>query len=1046
MIRGGAGTLVSGGLALTLGLLALWAAQGLTAPLTDAILACLIAGSLLGLTFLNALELLGGSSQRASGTYVLAQEVIGGAFGFLVGWLLLVGSLVLTALLSRLASAHLLSLFSPMVSRDERIVALLLLALLVLARLTLQPSRLRLLWPFPVLLLLAVDVGVGRRLGQAQGLAGEMSLRQLAIWLVLAYAPLEAVISARTWGPRPQHLLPAAVVAVLVALLLSFCIAMPVLLQAGSDSPAISLVAAIVEGTRLNRAWGLAGVGLGLLIAADVSLRLSLGTLRGLSQFGALPRVLEETPEKLKAPPRLLLLAFAGVGLLELFAPQSLLAELMQVSWLLVVLAVNITAIYSRQVEPERRRPFQVPFYPLVPALALGIGLTLLAALAPSAGPIAVALLLLGEVLYLSYCRAHQAQALIGTSVFVGEEIPPKPEDGFRVLVPVPVVSSEERGRVLPVAVALAEARGGDVILLRVIPAADPQATEERRPLAAEEEQLFRWAVAGEDSPVRVYPVTRLGRDPTAGILATAMDMGCDLIVLSWRVREAGAPLGRVLDPVVRRAPCDVVIVTHKPEVNFPERHELRRILVPVGGGPNAALAARLAAQLVHGDGGVVTLMHLVHPRATLEERAEGQARVEEAAEELEHLGLESVGIGTQVIEAQSVAAGLAAAGVEHDLVLMGASEQSLLDQFLFGNLPERVARLCPRPVVIVRRFQSLPRFWLRRVWDTLYGAVPTLNLQARAEVYRQIRRGARPNVDFFVMIGLAAIIATFGLLQSNAAVIIGAMLVAPLFTPILALTLGIAQGDGRLLWIAADSLLRGVGLATGCAFLMGMVMPAQTITEEMLARTQPSMLDLGIALASGAAGAYAVARKDVSAALPGVAIAAALVPPLATAGLGLAWAEGAIVGGAMLLFVTNLTAIVLAGAILFLLLGFRPAPRRELQARLRRGLVMVSLSLFLISIPLAWVSVRSLMAARVRRRVEAVLLEQFEREAGLELALLTVEEDDHGLRVMATVRMAGQISQEYASILQQALVADLRRPVRLRLVVWPIIEVPGHE
>jgi len=363
----------------------------------------------------------------------------------------------------------------------------------------------------------------------------------------------------------------------------------------------------------------------------------------------------------------------------------------------------------------------------------------------------------------------------------------------------------------------------------------------------------------------------------------------------------------------------------------------------------------------------------------------------------------------------------------------------------LFGNVPEQIARACPSPVVIVKRYRGLPRFWLQRTWDALYAAVPTLSSEEQIEVYKEVRRGARPDVDFFVMMGLSAIIATFGLLQNSTAVIIGAMLVAPLFTPILALSLAIVEGDVRLLRLAVEAALKGIVLAIGLAVLLTFasllrVMPANI--PEVVARSKPNLFDLAVALASGAAGAYAIARKDVAAALPGVAIAAALVPPLAVVGTGLAAGDLRIAGGGGLLFATNLTAITLAGAVTLLLLGFRPAHRGEREVRLRVGLAATMVLLVLITLPLALVFVRSVNASRTQHAIQLSLTREIEAMRDLELASFDFQERGTGVEVEVTVYARETITPALARQLSDRLSEDIRRPVQLRVLAIPITEV----
>ena len=403
---------------------------------------------------------------------------------------------------------------------------------------------------------------------------------------------------------------------------------------------------------------------------------------------------------------------------------------------------------------------------------------------------------------------------------------------------------------------------------------------------------------------------------------------------------------------------------------------------------------------------------------------------------------LEEIPIESRVVEARSVVRGIADAGKEYDLVLIGASNERLIDQVLFGSIPEQIARACPSPVVMVKRYRGLPRFWLQRIWDALFGALPTLSSEERIEVNKQIRSGAQPDVDFFVMMALAALIATLGLLQNSAALIIGAMLVAPLFTSILALSLGIAQGHARLLRLAIEATLKGIALAITVAVILTVISPLRAVTQEIVARTQPNLFDLAVALASGAAGAYAVARKDVAASLPGVAIAAALVPPLAVVGIGLAMGDLSIAGGGGLLFATNLVAIVLAGAVTLLLLGFRPARRDEHEARLRLGMVTTVLLLVLIAIPLTMVFVQSVATSRTRQVILETLAHHLETMPEAELVGFEFESRGREVEVKATLYAKRPFTAADAERLSDELSQAIGKPARLRLVTIPIMEI----
>ncbi|MFP3854697.1 MAG: DUF389 domain-containing protein [Anaerolineales bacterium] len=147
-------------------------------------------------------------------------------------------------------------------------------------------------------------------------------------------------------------------------------------------------------------------------------------------------------------------------------------------------------------------------------------------------------------------------------------------------------------------------------------------------------------------------------------------------------------------------------------------------------------------------------------------------------------------------------------------------------------------------------------------------------------------------------------------------------------------------------------------------------ISPLTIISDEILLRSRPNLFDLAVALAAGVAGAYAVACEEVAAALPGVAIAAALVPPLGVLGIGLSIGNFAMAGGATLLIMTNFIAIALTARIILLLLGFRPRHRQEREMNLRRGLLLTVVLLVVVAVPLAIFFGQAIQQTRIEQRI----------------------------------------------------------------------------
>ena len=200
----------------------------------------------------------------------------------------------------------------------------------------------------------------------------------------------------------------------------------------------------------------------------------------------------------------------------------------------------------------------------------------------------------------------------------------------------------------------------------------------------------------------------------------------------------------------------------------------------------------------------------------------------------------------------------------------------------------------------------------------------PLLDREARVELADRVKGSSSTDTDFLVMMSLSAILAALGLIQGSTAVVIGAMLVAPLMGPLLGGGLALTQGNLRLFLDSIGTTGIGVALGLGISLGVGLLNPGYEPSLEIEARGNPDLFDLGIAFAAGMAAAYAQGRPNVAASLAGVAIAAALVPPLAVVGIALTNARVVIAANAAILLVTNIVAIVLGAALTFRLLGVR--------------------------------------------------------------------------------------------------------------------------
>ena len=194
----------------------------------------------------------------------------------------------------------------------------------------------------------------------------------------------------------------------------------------------------------------------------------------------------------------------------------------------------------------------------------------------------------------------------------------------------------------------------------------------------------------------------------------------------------------------------------------------------------------------------------------------------------------------------------------------------------------------------------------------------------ARETLYAEVEKGARLDSNYLLLVFLSTVVAAIGLITNSVAVVIGAMVIAPLLGPNLALSLGTALGDSSLMKKSVLSLLAGILLALALSIVAGFIWPKNLESHELLSRTHADPAAIALALASGAAGTLSL-TTGLSGALVGVMVAVALLPPTVTAGLMLGSGNSAAAGGALLLLAVNIVCVNLAGKIVFLIKGIQP-------------------------------------------------------------------------------------------------------------------------
>jgi uncharacterized hydrophobic protein (TIGR00271 family) len=590
----------------------------------------------------------------------------------------------------------------------------------------------------------------------------------------------------------------------------------------------------------------------------------------------------------------------------------------------------------------------------------------------------------------------------------------PVPDHARTVLVPI--ANPETAPFLLTIAASLADEDEGRVVALAVV--TDDTSAEERSGALEALEDVV--SGTGWVPGVSFEMTTRSATTVSRGILDAAAESGADMILLGVRqTRKGDVVLGPVVESVMSTASADVVVVRLPPRSNG-ALGGVTRIVVGVDGSDESRAAARVGLLIGRS---LAAKVHVVHVQGSEVPRTVGLGIIEHSLDGVK--GGRSC--SRELIVANDVSRGILARVEESDLVIVGAHVGKHVLQWGDTAAATDVLRNAPGPVLTVAR-----KVEGRTLASVLARIRPKLTGLEQDSVTWNSERLAGLSLDFVLLNAVSGLLASFGLLQNSPAVVIGAMLVAPLLGPLTAISVGLVTARLRLTRRGSMTVLVGAGIAVVCGWILGLLVPLESPTTEMLARSSPTLLDAGVALSAGAVGAYATARKEIPAALAGVAIAAAVVPPLCTIGLGLAIGNLDIAFGAFLLFATNIVSIAVIGCGVFLWFGMWPDKQSVKQRRRALSLVIVGL----LALGTVIVVLDSVQDARM-----AVIAEQ--DLAGMFPRAEVVDFDYEGgdpIRLVATLRTETDITPALVSAVERGLEDQFDTSIDLSVVVQEVV------
>jgi len=296
----------------------------------------------------------------------------------------------------------------------------------------------------------------------------------------------------------------------------------------------------------------------------------------------------------------------------------------------------------------------------------------------------------------------------------------------------------------------------------------------------------------------------------------------------------------------------------------------------------------------------------------------------------------------------------------------------------------------------------------------------------------KEISENSEPEGRFYIMVAVSTLIACFGLITNSTAVIIGAMLVAPLMTPIFGIALSLIRSDAKLFGRAIRAEIAGVAAAILMGVIVGLLYPALEPTPEMIARTEPQLFDLLVAVFSGFAGAYALMDEKISPALPGVAIATAIVPPLANAGLCFSIGQFIAGFGSFLLFFANFLSILLVASAAFWIFGMAGVFNQLDKKTLYRRFSLPVICFISVAIFLTHTLISIAQHHYLNETIETTLENELLMFPDTTFDGARYDEQHDGIYVMADIHSSRTFTPKQVSRLQASLRKEIEKPIYL--------------
>jgi APA family basic amino acid/polyamine antiporter len=707
----GVGAMIGAGIFILSGM-----AAGIAGP--AAILSYVLCGLMTLFTALSYSEL-SSSIPLAGGGYTFVHQGLGGYIAFLNGWALIFGSVVACALYALGFAEH----FSPLVDLIVSIsppvkfgafgIALLLLVINIKG--TKESGKTQNFFTITKVAMLLVFIGLCIPFARSANLQpfapfGFTGIISATALIYISFFGFELISSASEEIKNPTKTVPKAI---LLSLLIPTLIYVAVVLVSvgildyqtlGTSAAPLTLIAQKVLGSYGLLFVLIAGL-LSTVSALNATVLAAARQTYAMGRDGYLPGKIFRLHPKFRTPYTAIAAVGAVILAFTLSGEVELVAHLANFCYLFALILVNLSVIVLRKKAPRLKRPFKLPWHPIIPLLAIACNALILAFMSPRTYLLGAGWLALGSLVYLVYSKGQKET--VENHRRLKEILVRQERKEYKILVAA--ANPKTLGMLMGIACAIAKKFDGEVIALNVVEV--PQGTPLRKGLADFSQQrllLSRAENIARRERVRFDKMIKLSHRLSHGILETAAEEDCNFIIMGRTGPEKMLEkiLTTVVDIVLKEAPCNVAIV-HGEKMD-----QIKRVVVTATDNVNSLLAAELSPALVDKFKSELAVLHAISQDAGAEEEAQARRWIDSFAQRAKL----TVKGERKIVKADKPAQAIAEQIHEGDLLLMGSSKGGTLEQLLFTSVPEKVAEQTAVPMITFKRFQPRKRSWVEKI------------------------------------------------------------------------------------------------------------------------------------------------------------------------------------------------------------------------------------------------------------------------------------------------------------------------------------------